>query len=88
MLVLLGSGLVELGIYDRRRMKGGSDLKTYIVYRYDYIRQVREPVGKVVERRCKDRGDNEASLLKLAQKLFPTSSPNMQIGIALDNGGG
>jgi hypothetical protein len=82
MLLLLGSGLVELGVNDRRRMKGGSSLKTYIVYRYDYIQQVREPVGKVVERRNKDRGDNEASLLKLAQKLYPTSSPDIRIGIA------
>jgi hypothetical protein len=82
MLLLLGSGLVELGVYDRRRMKGGSSLKTYIVYRYDYIQQVREPVGKVVERRSKDRGDNEASLLKLAQKLYPTPSPDIRIGIA------
>ena len=84
MLLLLGSGLVELGVYDRRRMMGGSGLKTYVVYSYDYIRQVREPVGKVVERRIKERGDNEVSLLKLAQKLYPTSSPDMQIGIALE----
>ena len=82
MLLLLGSGLVELGVYDRRRMKGGSGLKTYIVYRYDYIRQFREPVGKLVERRSKDRGDNEASLLKLAQKFYPTSSLDMRIGIS------
>jgi len=82
MLLLLGSGLVELGVYDRSRMMGGSGLKTYIVYSYDYIRQVREPVGKVVERRMKDRGDNEASLLKLAQKLYPTSSLDRRIGIS------
>jgi len=81
MLPIPGSGLAELGVYDRRRMKGGSILKTYIVYRYDYIQQVREPVGKVVERRSKDRGDNEASLLKLAQKLYPASSPDIRIGI-------
>lgn len=56
-------------------------MKTYIVYRYDYIQQVREPVGKVVERRSKDRGDNESSLLKLAKKLYPTSSPDIRIGI-------
>ena len=57
-------------------------MKTYIVYSYDYIRQVREPVGKVVERRMKDRGDNEASLLKLAQKLYPMSSQDTRIGIS------
>jgi len=59
-------------------------MKTYVVYRFDYIEQIREPVGKVVERRTKERWDNEASLLKLAQKLYPPSSPNMQIGIALE----
>ena len=48
-------------------------MKAYIVYRFDYIRQVSEPVGKLVERRCKDREDNVGSLLKLAYKLYPTS---------------
>ncbi len=84
MLLLLGSGLVELAIYDRRRMLGEAGSKTYIVYSYDYIRQVREPVGKLVERRMKDRGNNEASLLKLAQKLYPTSSLYEHIGITSD----
>ena len=60
---------------------GESGFKTYIVYSYDYLRQVREPVGKVVERRMKDRGDNEASLLRLAQKLYPASSQYERIGI-------
>jgi hypothetical protein len=49
------------------------DVKTYIVYRFDYIRQVSEPVGKLVERRSKDRENNIGSLLKLAQKIYPTS---------------
>jgi len=48
-------------------------MKTYIVYRFDYIRQVSEPVGKLVERRIKDREDNVGSLLQLAYKLYPTS---------------
>lgn len=49
-------------------------MKTYIVYRFDYIRQVSEPVGKLVERRMKDRENNVGSLLKFAQKIYPTSS--------------
>ena len=57
-------------------------MKTYIVYRFDYIGQIREPVGKVVERRTKERWDNEASLLKLAQKLYPSSSMYTHIGIS------
>jgi len=47
-------------------------VKTYIVYRIDYIRQVSEPVAKLVERRRKERENNVASLLKLAKKIYPT----------------
>ena len=49
-------------------------MKTYTVYRFDYIRQVREPVGELVERRSKDRGNNNGALLRLAQRLYSTSS--------------
>jgi len=77
---------VELGIYDWRRMKGGSGLKTYIVYSYDYIRQVREPVGKVVERRMKDRGDNEASLLSWRKNYIPCPR-RIRVSASLPNNG-
>jgi hypothetical protein len=56
-------------------------VKTYIVYRLDYIRQVSEPVGKLVERRSRDRGNNVGSLLKLAQKIYPTSSLDSRLVI-------
>ena len=46
-------------------------MKTYTVYHFDYIRQVSEPVGKLVDRRSREREDNVDSLLKLAQKLYP-----------------
>jgi hypothetical protein len=49
-------------------------VKTYTVYRFDYNRQEREPVGELVERRRKDRGNNNEALLRLAQRLFSTSS--------------
>jgi len=49
-------------------------MKTYTVYRFDYVRQVREPVGELVERRSRDRGNNAEALLLLAQKLYSTSS--------------
>ena len=49
-------------------------MKTYTVYRFDYIRLVREPVGELVERRSKDRGNNTEGLLRLAQRLYSTSS--------------
>lgn len=47
-------------------------MKTYTVYHFDYIRQVSEPVGKLVDRRSRDREENVGSLLKLAQNLYPT----------------
>lgn len=56
-------------------------MRTYTVYRFDYIRQVSEPVGKLVERRSKDRGNNVGSLLKLAQKTYPSSSLDSRLVI-------
>jgi hypothetical protein len=52
----------------------GMAMKTYIVYRLDYNRLVSEPVGQLTERRRKERGNNVSSLLKLAQKIYSTSS--------------
>ena len=57
-------------------------MKAYTVYRYDYIRQVREPVGMVMERRKLDRGNDIEGLLKLAQKLYSTSSLDSHIVIS------
>lgn len=48
-------------------------MKSYTVYRFDYLRQVREPIGELVERRRKDRGNNTEALLRLAQRIYPTS---------------
>jgi hypothetical protein len=56
-------------------------VKTYTVYRYDYIRQVSEPVGKLVERRSKERENDVGSLLKLAQKTYPTSKLDSRLVI-------
>ena len=47
-------------------------MKTYTVYRCDYLRQERELVGKLVERRTKEREDNTEDLLKLAQRTYLT----------------
>ena len=47
-------------------------MKTYTVYRFDYLRQEREVVGKLVERRKKEREDNTEALLKLAQRIYLT----------------
>jgi len=46
-------------------------MQVYTVYRIDHIRRVREPVGRVLERRKRDRGNNFEGLLKLAKKLYP-----------------
>ena len=60
---------------------GRMRVKTYTVYRFDYIRQVREPVGELVERRSKDRGNNTEALLRLAQRLYSTSSLDSHLSI-------
>jgi hypothetical protein len=57
-------------------------VKAYTVYRYDYNRHVREPVGMVLERRKGDRGNDIEGLLKLAQKLYSTSSLDSHIVIS------
>jgi CO dehydrogenase/acetyl-CoA synthase beta subunit len=56
-------------------------VKAYTVYRYDYIREVKEPIGKVIERRSKDRRNNIEALLRLAQRLYSTSSLDSHIVI-------
>ena len=60
---------------------GRMRVKTYTVYRYDYNRQVREPVGELVERRSKDRGNNTEALLRLAQRIYSTSSLESHLSI-------
>ena len=57
-------------------------MKAYTVYRYDYKLQVREPVGMVMERRKLDRGSDIEGLLKLAQKLYSTSSLDSHLTIS------
>ena len=56
-------------------------MKIYTVYRFDYTRQVREPVGTLIERRRAERRNNIADLLRLAQKLFNRSSLDSHVVI-------
>ena len=56
-------------------------MKIYTVYRFDYIRQMREPVAKLVERRSEERGKNTEDLLRLAQRLYCRSSLDSHIVI-------
>jgi len=57
-------------------------MTTFTVYRFDYLRQTREPVGKVTERRRKERVNNTEALLKLAQKLYSTLSLDSHVVIS------
>jgi hypothetical protein len=56
----------------------------YTVYRFDYSRRVREPVGKLMERRTTERRNNAEDLLRLAQKIYSTSPLDSHIVIAPD----
>jgi hypothetical protein len=56
-------------------------VKIYTVYRFDYIRQMREPVAKLVERRSEERGKNTEDLLRLARRLYSRSSLDSHIVI-------
>lgn len=56
-------------------------MKNYTVYRFDYIRQTREPVAMLVERRNEERGKNTEDLLRLAQRLYSRSSLDSHIVI-------
>lgn len=40
------------------------------VYRVDYVKKTKVPIGWVVERRGKERGNNLIGLLRLARKAF------------------
>jgi len=59
-------------------------VKIYTVYRFNYVRQMREPVGKLMERRSEERGNNIEGLLKLAQRIYTTSSLDSHLVISSD----
>jgi len=54
------------------------------VYRVDYVKKTRIPIGGVQERRKKDRSGNLLGLLRLARKIYRTG-PEDAIQIAVDN---
>jgi len=62
--------------------KQGAGMKTYTVYRVDYLTNKTEPIGRVVDRRKGERRDNAADMLRLAQKLFASSSIDSHIYIS------
>lgn len=48
-------------------------MKYITVYRVDYVRKTRVPIGAVMERRTRERGDNLLGLLRLARKTYARS---------------
>jgi hypothetical protein len=61
-------------------------MKNVTVYRVDYVRKLKVPIGMVVERREEERGDNIIGLLRMARKTFSTS-PEEALHIAIDPAG-
>lgn len=45
-------------------------MKSVTVYRVDYQKRKREPIGTIIERRNKERGDNILGLLRVARKMY------------------
>ena len=56
-------------------------MNSYTVYRVDYLTNKTEPVGTIVDRRKKERNSNVSDMLRLAQKLYATSSIHSHIYI-------
>ena len=61
-------------------------MKNVTVYRVDYVRKMKVPIGLVVERRKTERGNNILGLLCMARKSF-SSSPEEAFHIAIDASG-
>lgn len=58
-------------------------MKNVTVYRVDYVRKTKVPIGSVKERRSEERGNNLIGLLRLARKSFSTG-PQEAIEIVVD----
>jgi len=56
-------------------------MKTYSVYRVNYSMENTERIGTVVDRRRGERNNNAADMLRLAQKIYTTSSIDSHIFI-------
>ena len=56
-------------------------MKTYTVYRVEYLSNKTVKIGKVQDRREGERLNNAADMLRMAQKLYATSSIDSRIFI-------
>jgi len=48
-------------------------MRNVTVYRVDYVRGTRVPIGTVVERRARERGNNLLGLVYLARRSYARS---------------
>ena len=58
-------------------------MENVTVYRVDYVKKTKVPIGWVVERRGKERGNNLIGLLRLARRLF-AAGPQEALQIAVE----
>lgn len=58
-------------------------MRPVTVYRVDYVRKTRVPIGRVVERRRRERGDNLLALVRLARSIYGTGDED-SLYIAVD----
>ncbi|MCL5884963.1 MAG: hypothetical protein ACYDAX_03190 [Desulfobacteria bacterium] len=58
-------------------------MRPVTVYRVDYLKKTRVPIGEIRERRRTDRGGNLLDLLRLARKIYG-AGPEDAIHIAVD----
>jgi hypothetical protein len=56
-------------------------MKTYTVYRVDYLKNKTVKIGKLLDRRAGERLNNAADMLRLAQKIYTRSSIDSHIFI-------
>jgi len=56
-------------------------MKTYTVYRVEYLKNKTLKIGKVRDRREGEQNNNQADMLRLAQIKYATSSINSHIFI-------
>ena len=58
-------------------------MRAVTVYRMDYVRKTKDPIGVVFERRKAERTGNYNDLLRLARRLFAVGTADA-VHIALD----
>jgi len=74
-----GGGLKNSRLH--RQGNGGVNMQVYIVYRAEYRTNKTVRIGKVVDHRRAERNNNAADMLRMAQKLYATSSIDSRIFI-------